>query len=177
MTSSFKQDWLRLPRKGTARFNPDQWLPRGHPHRLSAALALACILLTSLAGCERKGQHAVENTRTVSVTADVEWRGYLGDEASNQYSPLTQIDRENVDRLQEAWRYDPGDADEYGTLIPTNPLVVKGILYGLSARKNLFALDAASGEELWVYPFDQPHGGKGAGRGLVYWEGRDRQVN
>jgi quinoprotein glucose dehydrogenase len=104
----------------------------------------------------------------------VEWRGYLGDEASNQYSPLTQIDRENVDRLQEAWRYDPGDADEYGTLIPTNPLVVRGILYGLSARKNLFALDAATGEELWMYPFDQPDGGKGSGRGLVYWQGRTR---
>ncbi|NQX89795.1 MAG: PQQ-binding-like beta-propeller repeat protein [Halioglobus sp.] len=108
------------------------------------------------------------------MSPHTEWRSYLGDTASNQYSPLASINRDNVEQLEEAWRYDPGDADDYGTLIPTNPLIVNGILYGLSARKNLFALDASNGKELWVYPFDQPHIGKGSGRGLVYWQGRSQ---
>jgi len=101
-----------------------------------------------------------------------EWRSYLGNAASDQYSPLDQITRDNVDTLEVAWVYDPGGAGEYNTFIPTNPLVVEGVLYGLTARKDLFALDAATGEELWLYEFDRPlAGGKGAGRGLVYWEG------
>ena len=113
----------------------------------------------------------VAQLRQVAQPASREWRTYLGDAASNQYSPLDQINRDNVTLLQEAWRYDPQDAGDYDTLIPTNPLIVKGVLYGLSARKNLFALNAATGEELWRYPFDQPHTGKGTGRGLVYWQG------
>ena len=50
--------------------------------------------------------------------------------------------------LELAWQYDPQDAGDFDTQIPTNPLIVNGVLYGLSARKNLFALNAATGEEL-----------------------------
>ncbi len=57
-------------------------------------------------------------------------------------------------------------------MIPTNPLIVKGVLYGLDGHKNLFALNAATGDELWVYPFNRSATAKGAGRGLVYWEGK-----
>jgi quinoprotein glucose dehydrogenase len=138
-------------------------------------LITALVTLTLLGGCapsQDENRAAVLARQSGAAPAAREWRSYLGDPASNQYSPLAQINRDNVAQLAEAWRYDPGDADEYGTLIPTNPLVVKGVLYGLSARKNLFALDAATGEELWVHRFDRPREGKGAGRGLVYWAGR-----
>ena len=144
--------------------------------RLSACL----LLILALAACKEPGPDEAASTRTLqartqaaddAVTAATEWRHYLGDAASSQYSPLADIHRGNVAKLREAWRYDPDDAGDYDTFIPTNPLVVKGVLYGLSARKNLFALNAASGEELWVYRFDRPHGGKGSGRGLVYWSG------
>ncbi|MEM9255130.1 MAG: PQQ-binding-like beta-propeller repeat protein [Pseudomonadota bacterium] len=135
-------------------------------------LALATALI---AGCNDPQSNdltaKILDLRTAAPSEDKEWQRYLGDAASNQFSPLTQINLDNVALLREAWRYDPDDAGDYDTLIPTNPLVVKGVLYGLSARKNLFAVNAATGEELWVYPFDEPHLGKGAGRGLVYWTG------
>ena len=104
----------------------------------------------------------------IEIAQEREWRSYLGDTASNQFSPLTQITPRNVAQLTEAWRYDPGNTG----LMPTNPLIVKGVLYGLDGHKNLFALNAATGEELWVYPFDQKATAKGAGRGLVYWQGQ-----
>ncbi|GAB5453218.1 MAG: hypothetical protein Hals2KO_35460 [Halioglobus sp.] len=155
-------------------------LPSPVPYSAGLLPGLLCIAL--LAACDQQRPQGVSPESAASIAAlraaappaDSEWRHYLGDQASNQYSPLDEINRQNVTQLREAWRYDPKDADRsgFGTLIPTNPLVVNGVLYGLSARKNLFALNAATGEELWHYPFEQPHeGGKGAGRGLVYWEG------
>ena len=56
--------------------------------------------------------------------------------------------------------------------MPTNPLVVKGVFYGLTADKDLFALNPATGGELWRSSYEKPLLGKGSGRGLVYWEGR-----
>ncbi len=145
-------------------------------------------MIVTLAGCARDqntNTNATENSATPILTAaasiaaesepnsvpSTEWRHYLGDKASTQYSPLQQINTENVAQLEVAWRYDPDDAGAFDTLISTNPLIVKGLLYGLSARKNLFALNAATGEEMWVHRFNRTDLGKGAGRGLVYWEG------
>lgn len=56
--------------------------------------------------------------------------------------------------------------------MPANPLVVKGVFYGLTADKDLFALNPATGGELWRSSYEKPPLGKGSGRGLVYWEGR-----
>ena len=146
---------------------------------MKPVVASLCIIGLVLTGCGEQqpvvDEKKLASARQHAAHAEHEWRSYLGDTASNQYSPLEQINRDNVAGLREAWRYDPGDAGDFDTLIPTNPLIVEGVLYGLSARKNLFALDAASGEELWVHRFDRPHEGKGAGRGLVFWRGQDRQ--
>jgi len=143
--------------------------------RIPAANGFLGLLCTVLAACSdphSSSDETIRKQRAQATQPEHEWRSYLGDVASDQYSVLDQVNTDNVVDLEVAWRYDPGDAGEYDTLIPTNPLIVNGVLYGLSARKNLFALDAASGEELWVHEFDRPHsGGKGAGRGLVYWEG------
>ncbi len=142
-------------------------------HKVARA-ALLLISALALAGCERDANEVDAEILTLRAQAPPpadEWRHYLGDRASNQYSPLADIHRGNVSKLQVAWRYDPLDAGDYDTLIPTNPLIVKGVLYGLSARKNLFALNAATGKELWVHRFNRPDEGKGAGRGMVYWEG------
>lgn len=144
------------------------------PPRARTALVVAGIVSAVLAvtACDSANISA-KKTRVealheqASTPADREWRAYLGDAASSQYSRLTQLTPDNVQQLQKAWEYDPG----HRGLMPTNPLIVKGVLYGLDGHKNLFALNAVTGEELWVYRFDRNATAKGAGRGLVYWEG------
>jgi len=110
-----------------------------------------------------------------------DWATYLGDPASSQYSPLAQIDRDNVRTLEQVWVYRSGDAHASGrSQIQCNPLVVDGVLYGTTPTLKLFALDAATGEERWRFdPFEGSYSGFGmnVNRGLVYWEdGPDRRI-
>lgn len=110
------------------------------------------------------------------------WPGYQGGPTANQYSSLTQINTDNAQELVEAWTYSSTGADTSGrTQIQCNPLVIDGILYGTSPRLQLFALDAATGEELWTFnPADENNGaatGMGVNRGLAYWsEGEARRL-
>lgn len=130
-------------------------------------------LLPLLAGCAPpdagKRQAAVEQARALGGAAHSEWRVYLGDKSSGQYSSLDQIDRSNVHRLELAWQYDAtgGDPDLEGET-QHNPLIVKGVLYGTAANaKRLFALNAATGEELWAWT--PPQTMQQVSRGLLYW--------
>jgi len=118
-----------------------------------------------------------------TLPAEREWRSHGGDPGHTQYSPLDQIDTCNVDRLEVAWTYRTGDArDEGRSQIQCNPIVVDGVLYATSAQVDTFALDAASGRELWR--FDPREAGAeelpewlGANRGVAYWgEGDDRRI-
>ena len=84
----------------------------------------------------------------VSDRNNVDWSTYLGDPGRSHYSVLEQITRDNVSLLEEAWSYDSGELRDGGSTMYTSPLVVDGILYGLSPRLVAFALDAATGEEL-----------------------------
>ena len=52
---------------------------------------------------------------SAAAPAAHEWRHYLGDQGSAQYSPLTQVNRDNVESLEVAWTYDPDDAEGYLT--------------------------------------------------------------
>ncbi len=110
---------------------------------------------------------------TEDPTPDSDWDTYLGDASSSQYSNLHQINNENISLLGQAWSYSSGDVDTSNrSQIQCNPLVIDGILYGTSARLKLFSLDAATGEELWVFdPFEGAFGlfGAGVNRGLVYY--------
>jgi len=109
-----------------------------------------------------------------------EWRGYLGGSDHSHYSPLEQINPENVGELQEAWRYRAGGENHGGiSQMQCNPLVVKGILYCTSPDLNAFALNAATGEELWRYETETGADGMGGNplRGVAYWEdGDDRRI-
>jgi len=92
----------------------------------------------------------------------------------SHHSPLDQIDRENVASLEVAWSYDAGEASEHDvSQIQFNPLVVKGVLYGASPSLRLFALDAATGEELWSFRPTAGGNAWNANRGVVYWEDGD----
>ncbi len=107
-----------------------------------------------------------------------EWRYYHGSLENNQYSPLAQINRENVNQLEVAWTHTFGHDEELAS-VKCNPLVIGGVLYGTTANKNIIALNATTGEELWYFDFKSvdPSGQHYSGRGLHYWEnGNDRRL-
>ena len=103
------------------------------------------------------------------------WSVYLGDNSSSQYSDLRAINRSNVAELELAWTYSTHDADTLGrTQIQCNPIIVDTVLYGTSPRLVVFALNAATGEEIWTFdPFESGAvlEGRGINRGVVYWGG------
>lgn len=105
------------------------------------------------------------------------WPSNGGGPDSIRYSRLKQINRDNVAKLQVAWTYDTGDAEEKGTEMQCNPVLAHGVLYVTSPKTRVIALDAATGREIWTF---NPHEGKperGRNRGVSYWEnGNDRRI-
>jgi len=99
---------------------------------------------------------------SVSGQAQREWRDYAGGPDSSRFVAATQITKANVHQLQVAWTYPYGQTD-------FNPLVVRGVVYGLGANGSFVALDAASGKEIWIHKEVQGF----TGRGVNYWESKD----
>jgi quinoprotein glucose dehydrogenase len=100
-----------------------------------------------------------------------EWPIYGGTPQNNHFSPLSQIDRKSVNQLSVAWTY---DTEESGGL-QSSPIIVEGVLYGLTPTEKVFALNAATGKLLWK--FDSGIKGTQPDRGLAYWcEGKDRRI-
>ena len=99
---------------------------------------------------------------SVSGQSQREWRDYAGGPDSSRFVAATQINKTNVHQLQVAWTYPPGQTD-------FNPLVVRGVIYGLGANGSFVALDAATGKEIWIYKGVQGFNG----RGVNYWESKD----
>lgn len=106
-----------------------------------------------------------------AAAQDTDWPVYLGDVGRQHYSPLMQISRDNVSQLERAWVYDSGELRGSASTMYTSPLVIDGVLYGLSPQLDAFALDAATGAELWRF---DPGMSGAAQRGLMWWE-RDGQ--
>src|SRR5690242_13407513 len=96
-----------------------------------------------------------------TVPRDVAWAMHGGVD-NIRYSPLRQIDRTNVAHLKVAWTYDSHDAFK-GSEMQSNPVVVDGVLYATSPKLRVFALDAATGKELWSF---DPTFGAGPGSRL-----------
>ncbi|MBC8167360.1 MAG: PQQ-binding-like beta-propeller repeat protein, partial [Bryobacteraceae bacterium] len=95
-----------------------------------------------------------------------------------QYSPLKQIDRRNVAQLVQAWKYDTGDSFA-GSEMQCRPLFSDGVLYATSPKLRVFALDAATGKQLWSFdPFAGSAGrSKQRNRGLTMWaSGSERRI-
>ena len=92
-----------------------------------------------------------------------DWPAYGGAPENTHYSSLAQINRSNVKDLAVAWSFDTG---EQGGL-QTSPIIVEGILYGITPTQKVFALDAASGKLIWK--FDSGIKGTQPDRGLAYW--------
>ncbi len=80
------------------------------------------------------------------------WEVYNGTKEGIKYSSLTQVDTSNVNELQVAWTYNTGDADTlHGSQIQCNPIMVDGILFGVGPQMKLFAVDALTGKEKWIF--------------------------
>ncbi len=114
---------------------------------------------------------------------NVDWPNYGGDPAGSRYSELSQINLQNVKNLQLAWSYDTGENkpdDARKLVIPCQPIVVNGVMYGTTPQLKLFAANAATGQELWKFdPFADPNVKPNFQpvRGVVYWaEGNDERI-
>ena len=98
------------------------------------------------------------------------WSTFSGTNDGIRYSSAEQINKGNVSKLKVVWVYDTGDRTNK-TTIPTTPIMIDGVLYGVSPRLNLFALDAETGKEKWVFkPLDST--ARGSIRGLSYWQSK-----
>src|SRR5919198_397494 len=89
-----------------------------------------------------------------AVTASADWPHYGGGPDLNRYSPLTQITPANVRSLQVAWTYDTQDAFD-GSEMQCQPVVAHGVLYATSPKLRVFALNAATGAEVWSFDTNQ----------------------
>jgi quinoprotein glucose dehydrogenase len=130
---------------------------------------------------------AVLSAATLSAQSGAqngEWRTYGGDLASSRYSPLAQITKENFNDLEIAWRFKTdalGPRPEF--TFQSTPLMVGGVLYSTGgSRRAVVALDAATGEMLWMHSVHEGQRGASApralsGRGLAYWtDGREARI-
>ncbi|MDE3179034.1 MAG: PQQ-binding-like beta-propeller repeat protein [Acidobacteriota bacterium] len=106
-----------------------------------------------------------------------DWSVYDGGPQRMHYSPLTQINRSNVSQLKAAWTYDTGErgGEALNRSLETSPIIVHGLLYGLTPSQQVFALNAATGKLLWK--FNSGISGTQPNRGLAYWaSGKDRRI-
>ena len=97
------------------------------------------------------------------------WTQYGGTPDSSQYSALSQVNRSNVKQLRLVWRYSTGDTNDY----LFNPLVVDDVIYVMAKHHSIVALNAVTGNELWVHTIE-PETRLITHRGINYWESADR---
>ena len=117
-------------------------------------------------------------------TENGEWRSYGGDIANTRYSPLDQITAENFADLEVAWWVQTrnfGPTPEFN--FQSTPLMVGGVVYSTAgSRRSVIALDAGTGELLWMHRLDEGERGAAAprrlsGRGLAFRDdGADGQI-
>lgn len=95
------------------------------------------------------------------------WQDYGGGPDQSKYVIQDEITRSNVAELEVAWTYKTDDEIAY----QGNPIVVDGIMYVTAKNHSLVALDAATGQEIWIHANLQGI----TRRGINYWESADRK--
>lgn len=141
---------------------------------LGSGIAVLLAWLPSAPLCAQGGGRGVQHASAV-VSGD--WASYGRDPGGSRYSPLRQITRDNVASLTVAWRFSTGEASpEFATGKRTSfeatPLVIGGVMFVSTPLGRVFALDAATGREIWRYNAGVPHAAKFGdytSRGVSYW--------
>ena len=121
-------------------------------------LLLFAVVVTSVVACSRP-----QETAAPTLT---------------HYSPLTGITPANVRNLAVAWTYDTRDAFDQSEM-QCRPVVAHGVMYATSPKLRVFALNAATGAELWSFAADEDakRTTRTRIRGLMYWErGDERRI-
>ena len=131
------------------------------------------------------GQPAGDEPAYPTLTTERgEWPSYGGDAGHTRYSPLDRIDASNFSTLEVAWRFGTdnlGPAPEFK--LAGTPLMAGGVLYATGGtRRTVVALDAATGELLWMHREDEGERAAASprrlsGRGLAYWtDGNESRI-
>jgi quinoprotein glucose dehydrogenase len=142
-------------------------------HRLARILLVTAIAVFSavLQGAD------AQSAKPTGATKD-DWAYYGHDAGGTRYSPLTQINRENVTKLKVAWIFHTGDiSDGSGrpkrSGLETTPILVDGTLYLTTPFNRVFAVNPETGKKLWVFdPMIELAGNYGDGlinRGVATW--------
>jgi glucose dehydrogenase len=168
---------------------------RARPFRLDS-LTLVTALAVSIAACQAAPTRAPTAQATspsppaaALEPADVEWRTYAGTYAGARYSPLAQIDRDNVQQLRVAWRWRSPDhevmarvPDLHTFVNEATPLMVGGVLYVSTSLSQVAAIDAATGQTRWTYDpevwrLGTPPNLGWVHRGVAHWsDGADERI-
>ena len=139
--------------------------------RIAKGILAAAGAMLLLAGCAKSGTPQPD----AGVGADANWTAVGGAADEANYSRLTQIDSGNVDKLGLAWSFDlPGEVT-----LEATPLAVDGVLYFTGSYAAVYAVDAATGQQLWKYDPQtwkrdpaKMHFSFGANRGAAYENGK-----
>ena len=153
-------------------------MKKTEPRRLIWLALAAALAIFAAPGAAQEG------------TEQGQWRHYAGDQSSTRYSPLDQINRDNVGDLEIAWKWSSvdDDVDESSGRrrgqgqFKVTPLMIDGVLYVSTSYSQVAAIDPATGETIWVYDPKSYESGRptNAGfqhRGVEYWtDGEDERI-
>lgn len=147
---------------------------------MARPLCAVCCLLVLAVAAPAWAQHGPK---------DGEWPHYGGDSGSTKYSPLDQINRDNVQELTVAWKWSSPENERIKQnrrlrtfAYEATPIVVGGVMYTCSSHGDVIAIDPGSGETLWTYDTESWKAGRPTNlgfvmRGVTYWQdGDDKRV-
>jgi alcohol dehydrogenase (cytochrome c) len=120
---------------------------------LSALLLLLPVGAQAQNGKKERTLTPVTAERLLKGTDETtSWLMYGGNYENWRFSPLTDVDRKNVKKLQVEWIFQTGIPGQ----LEAAPIVADGIMYLPASYNHLYALDAVTGEPLWKYDHPLP---------------------
>ncbi|MBT3708458.1 MAG: PQQ-binding-like beta-propeller repeat protein, partial [Gammaproteobacteria bacterium] len=118
---------------------------------------------------------AVNGQRIIEADSEPEnWLSHGRTYSEQRYSPLSDINRSNIENLGLAWVYKTGTKRG----LEATPIVINGVIYTTGSWSKVYAVDARTGEEIWTFDPEVPgEAGRNAccdvvNRGLAIWQGK-----